>query len=168
MTWEDYARLPGDTRYEYVDGKVIATPFPTPRHAVTIQRLMTPLSASLPTSHLAVSHVGWKAGDDEFGPDAMVIPSSVVDETRFDGVPALVVEVVSSNRASDLVVKVGKYAKAGAPRYWIIDLRDRVLLALVLVDGVYRVAAQLDDDNPSAELETGLGTVRVSLPQLFA
>ena len=114
-----------------------------------------------------MSHVGWKTGGDEFGPDIMIIPESATDETRFEGTPTLVVEVVSTNRTSDMVIKVGKYARAGAPRYWIVDIRDRVLLALILADGVYRVAAQLDDDNPSAELETGLGTVAVSLSELL-
>jgi hypothetical protein len=43
-----------------------------------------------------------------------------------------------------------------------------VLLALILVDGVYRVAAQLDDDNPVAELDTGLGPVWLRLPEILA
>ena len=66
------------------------------------------------------------------------------------------------------MTKVGKYAKAGAPRYWIVDIRDRVLLSLILVDGVYEIAAQLDDENPVAELETGAGPVTISLPDLLA
>jgi hypothetical protein len=30
MTWDDYTRLPEDTRHEYIDGRVVVTPFPTP------------------------------------------------------------------------------------------------------------------------------------------
>jgi Uma2 family endonuclease len=168
MAREEYERLPEDVRREYIDGNVVVTPFPSPRHAVTISRLQAALTEALPDDVLAVSHVGWKAGRDEFGPDVMVIPASAIDATRFEGVPVLVVEVVSTNRAADMVRKVGKYAQAGAVRYWIVDLRDVVLLSLILVDGVYQVAAQLDDDNPVAELETGAGPVAIDLRRLLA
>ena len=28
MPWEDYGRLPEDIRREYIDGRVVVTPFP--------------------------------------------------------------------------------------------------------------------------------------------
>jgi len=62
----------------------------------------------------------------------------------------------------------GLPARRQRTRYWIVDLRDRTLLALVLVDGIYEVAAQLDDDDPVAELDTGSGVVTVSLPALLS
>lgn len=167
-SWEEYERLGDDVRYEYIDGRIVMTPFPTARHSATILRLQTLLTARLPESLMAVSHSGWKPGADEFGPDVMVIPRAALDAPRFEGTPTLVVEVVSTNRAADTVVKVQKYAQAGAPRYWIVDLRDRVLLSLVLVDGIYQVAAQLDDANPVAELETGAGAITLNLPELLA
>jgi Uma2 family endonuclease len=167
-TWQEYARLGEDVRYEYIDGRIVMTPFPTGRHAVVISELQFLLRSVLPETLVAVSHTGWKPDSDEFGPDLMIMPRESLDTPRFSGIPPLVVEVVSTNRATDTVVKVAKYARAGAPRYWIIDVRDRTLLALVLADGMYEVAAQLDDDNPVAELETGAGTVTVSLPALLA
>ena len=47
-------------------------------------------------------------------------------------------------------------------------MRDRTLLSMVLVDGVYELAALLDDGNPEAGPETGLGGVRVCLTELLA
>jgi len=166
-TWAEYERLPVDVRHEYIDGEIVVTPFPTPRHSWAIFGLQAALHRMLPDDLIPVSHTGWRAGADEFGPDLMVIPRSAVDGVRFEGIPPLVVEVVSSNRADDTVRKVQKYARAGAPRYWIVDLRDRTLLALVLVEGIYEVAAQLDDDNPVVDLDTGSGPVTVSLPDLL-
>jgi Uma2 family endonuclease len=166
-SWEEYERLPEDVRCEYIDGRIVVTPFPAGRHSFIISGLQTALRAMLPDQLVAVSHTGWKTGGDEFGPDVMIVPKATLDDIRFEDVPPLVVEVLSTNRAADTVVKVQKYARAGAPRYWIVDVRDRTLLALVLVDGIYEVAAQLDDDNPVAELETGAGTVSISLPQLL-
>jgi len=167
-TWEEYEHLGEDVRCEYIDGRVVVTPFPTGRHASVILELQVALRAILPKPLAVVSHTGWKPGRDEFGPDIMIIPRDALDAPRFEGTPHLVVEVLSTNRATDTVVKAGKYARAGAPRYWIVDVRDRTLLALVLVDGLYEVAAQLDDDNPVGELETGAGALTVSLADLLA
>jgi Uma2 family endonuclease len=166
-TWEEYERLGEDVRYEYIDGRIVVTPFPTGRHALTIFRVQAALATVLPPTLAPVSHTGWKPDRDEFGPDVMVVPSDALEAPRFEGTPVLVVEVLSTNRATDTVVKASKYARAGAPRYWIVDVRDRTLLALVLVDGIYEVAAQLDDDNPVGDLDTGAGTLTVSLPELL-
>jgi len=167
-TWEDYERLPEDVRREYVDGEIVVTPFPSGRHSWVISELQAALKQVLPPALVPVSHTGWKPGRDEFGPDLMVVPREALDDVRFEGIPPLVVEVMSTNRAMDAVTKLQKYAAAGAPRYWLVDLRDRTLLALVLVDGIYEVAAQLDEENPVADLDVGEGRVQVDLGALFA
>jgi Uma2 family endonuclease len=167
-TWEDYASLPEDVRREYIDGEIVMTPFPSTRHALTILRLQNACLNGLPDTVIPVSHTGWKVHGNEYGPDVMLVPATCADDVRFEGVPYLVVEVISTNRAMDTVTKLQKYAPAGAPRYWLVDLRDRTLLALVLVDGIYEVAAQLDEGNPAADLDTGAGNVRIDLTELFA
>lgn len=56
------------------------------------------------------------------------------------GAPDLVVEVVSaSSRRYDRVVKLGYYADAGVPEYWVVDPEARTLERLVLRGGAYLV-----------------------------
>jgi Uma2 family endonuclease len=68
MSWDDFARLPEDVRYEYIDGKVVVTDFPTGRHALTIARLMASVSAALPDTHVALSPWGGSPARTSSGP----------------------------------------------------------------------------------------------------
>jgi Uma2 family endonuclease len=64
----------------------------------------------------------------------MVLPLAVADsraDVHLAGNVLLVVEVLSpSNRRNDLVLKRFGYGRAGIPRYWIVDGRDRTLTVL--------------------------------------
>ena len=54
-----------------------------------------------------------------------------------EGVPDLVVEVLSQDRARDLVMKRGWYAEAGIPEYWILDPVNDTITVLELAGGRY-------------------------------
>ena len=56
-------------------------------------------------------------------PDILVCcDESHLTEKRYEGAPALVVEVLSpSNRMKELFLKLYKYQNAGVREYWIVD-----------------------------------------------
>lgn len=78
--------------------------------------------------------VGNKVSVDFNVPDISVVQNSnsLVINGHFCGIPELVVEVLSTNKNSDLKDKLVKYANIGIPEYWIIDIDKRVLLQFVL------------------------------------
>ena len=75
-----------------------------------------------------------------FSPDVVVILKgnpAVVTNTMVEGVPDIVIEILSTDRARDLTRKRQVYAEAGIPEYWIADLQNDTVLPLELRGGVY-------------------------------
>ncbi len=62
-------------------------------------------------------------------------------EQAWDGAD-LVMEVVSEDRARDLVTKRADYAEAGIPEYWIVDPCIATVSVLVLEGGSYQVRGE--------------------------
>ena len=61
----------------------------------------------------------------------------------FEGVPHIVMEVLSTDRNRDLVRKRQLYAEAGVREYWIVDPRADTVILLELRDGEYAERAVL-------------------------
>ena len=74
-----------------------------------------------------------------------------------EGIPDIVVEVLSSDRNRDLVRKRQVYAAAGIPEYWIFDWRAATARLLELQDGEYVERARRSaDDTLTTPLLPGL------------
>jgi len=71
---------------------------------------------------------------DPVQPDILVVRSEgqgMIYDRRINGVPALIVEVLSpSNAAQDTEVKRAASARAGLPEYWIVRPVERDVLVL--------------------------------------
>ena len=164
MSWHDYESLSDDVHGQYIDGYLVMSPSPTRQHQQICQRLVTLLSAAVPSHFEVTAGWAWKPAQDEFIPDVMVHPVTT-ESVRFTGQPALVVEVLSTNRADDLVVKTSKYAATGLVHYWVVDPRDRVLDTFELSGNTYRHVVALAEDR--AELDFGLARVEIDIASLL-
>ena len=81
-----------------------------------------------------------------FVPDLAIIlrnGRAAVGNRMLEGVPDIVIEVLSTDRNRDLVRKRRVYAEAGIPEYWICDRRDDTVRQLELQDGKYVERARL-------------------------
>lgn len=122
MSWDDYDALGPDARGEYIDGSLVMSPAPGGRHQDISRRLANVIEPVLPGSTRVREGWGWKPGRDEFVPDVMVFDvGEDYDDRRLTTTPHLVVEVLSTDRARDIIRKATKYAAAGLERYWIVD-----------------------------------------------
>jgi Uma2 family endonuclease len=165
ISWEEYQKLPEGISTEYVDGRAVVIPPPTRRHQRAARRIANFIEAVDPAAVSVDTEWGWKPGEDEFVPDVLVTRPTH-EELRYTGTPLLVVEVLSSNRAHDLVTKRSKYAAAGLPRYWTIDPHTETVTALALVDGAYRQIGSVRGTD-EAVWEFGAGSVRIRPADLF-
>ncbi|MFE0021358.1 Uma2 family endonuclease [Amycolatopsis sp. NPDC059021] len=144
LSIDEYAAL-GETDSgftELVEGRLVMSPSPKPRHNIAIFRLAKQLEPQLP-EHLSlvpdtdVDLCLVPAGEPGFSrrPDLLVVDRAAVarvdkddDMLRADEV-RIVVEVVSpGSKRTDYQTKHGEYADAGIPRYWIVDLSKPISL----------------------------------------
>ena len=156
--YEDLLQFPDDDglRREVVDGALVVSPSPSPRHQEVVLEIAVALRAALPPGRrVYAGPVDLPSPDgDTLVPDVLVVSAEGVGDRAVLGVPDLVVEVLSSsNRRHDLVTKRHMYAERGVRRYWVVDPWEPWLLELGL------------DSDPVTEVRhDGRGPHRLSLP----
>ncbi len=158
----DLERLPDDgNRYELLDGGLLVSPAPSPRHQRAAFRLAMILHAAAPEgievlpAPLAVRPQGDLAlsqQQTELQPDVVVAMAADYTTRDLPVAPLLAVEVLSpSSRLIDLHLKRAAYERMGAPCYWVIDPVDPSLRVFELdAGGRYLEVAHVVGDSTFA------------------
>jgi Uma2 family endonuclease len=136
-TYSEYADLPDDgNRYEVIDGEVLMTPSPSPRHQHILFTLGRALHEYVERHRLGVIllDVDLLFVPGQFvRPDLLFVPESAragITDRGVERAPGLVVEIQSPTSASiDRVKKPLRYADFGVPEYWVVDPKEEVVLA---------------------------------------
>ena len=123
------------------------------------------LDAALPPEVQVIEGWGWKPASDEFVPDVMVVDRND-EETRYTAIPHLIVEVLSSDPACDMLRKLHKYEAAGVPRYWIIDPAGPEIHVYEFTDNSLRHVATHTGDS-EVSLDAGPATVTIAPASLI-
>ncbi len=142
-TYSEYARFPDDgNRYEVIDGEVLVTPAPSPRHQHILFTLGIELREYAEQHRLGVLlhdvDLLFVAGQF-LRPDLLFVPESAREGITDRGVelaPGLVVEIQSPTSSSiDRVKKPRRYADFGVPQYWVVDPVDQVVRVWRFAEG---------------------------------
>jgi len=171
MSWEQYWELPDELRAEYVDGLVYVNPPATFRHQELCQRLRDVATAAFGDRCLVAVAVGWRLPTQRRIlriPDLMLLTAKPEGDVVTGPVP-VAVEVLSTKRAYDLVLKAGEYLEAGAGQYWVADPADRSFAAFGRDGAEWAKIAELDDETPSASFGVPpFGEISISSSELFS
>jgi Uma2 family endonuclease/predicted DNA-binding transcriptional regulator AlpA len=158
LTYQDYLDIPEEPgyRFEILDGMLIKEPSPNVMHQRASRRLQriledyfgevdsegeifnAPLDVTPLEYNVVQPDIFYVAGQQQ----------SIVKNTRIDGVPELLVEILSpSSRRKDRLQKMQIYQRAGVRHYWLVDPQEKTLECFAWHDGVYAlVASGMDED----------------------
>ncbi|MDR7364433.1 Uma2 family endonuclease [Marmoricola bigeumensis] len=152
LTAADLELMPDDGhRYELLDGALIVTPSPVPRHQLASSRLQGLLIAACPDDLVVLSAPCdvVLADDTVLQPDLLVTDRASVVANRKVTAPVLVVEILSpSTRMLDLHTKRARFELSGIASYWVVDPTTPSLTAWELRDGAYAQVAHAEADEP--------------------
>ena len=142
-----------DERLELIDGALYIMSTPTKDHQFLLARLIvyfelyldafTPAPAEV---YQDITTILSPELQRVVEPDLVVIlggRNDIGGLIYVEGVPDIVVEILSSDRSHDLVRKRQIYAEAGVREYWIFDPRHDTVTLLDLRGGVYVARATL-------------------------
>ncbi|MCE2459026.1 MAG: Uma2 family endonuclease [Dehalococcoidia bacterium] len=174
LTYQDYANLEGDERYELLNGELILVASPNRGHQSASVRLLTRMH-----SFVEENDLGWVycapfdvlfTDTDVVQPDILFISRErehILTPANVQGAPDLIVEILSpSSSTRDWRSKRELYSAHGVREYWIVDPTNRIVSILLPQDGV------LEIDQTHTEDETATSTViegfSVSLDTIFS
>ncbi len=173
LTYQDYANLEGDERYELLDGELILVGSPNRDHQLVSVRLLTRMYSFVDENDL-----GWVldapfdvlfTDTDVVQPDILFISRErehILTPANVQGAPDLIVEILSpSSSTRDWRAKRELYATHGVREYWIIDPANRIVSVLLLQDGVLEIEQTLTEDDTATS--TVLNGFNVSLDSIF-
>ena len=125
-TVDDLDRLPDDVHFQILDGSLLVSPSATSLHQRAAQQLADQLYAEMPEDLDVQSPAGVQVRVSYLEPDVAVVRTAVADRNvkRFQPEDVLlVVEVISpSNAGIDRREKPIRYAEAGIPHFWRVEL----------------------------------------------
>jgi len=172
--YEDLYDIPENMTGEIINGELIVTPKPAPRHALSAAVLGSKIHPQYhfgegggPGGWVLLPEVEIMLGDELLVPDW-----SGWRKERFPGwpkdnwfstAPDWVCEIVSPSTAgNDRIRKMDIYARFEVNYYWLIDPRDRTLETFMLRSAIWvRTGGFVGNDKvraePFAELEFDLG-----------
>lgn len=150
LTYEDYLNAPDDERWELLRGELIMLPGPNTAHQRITFRLARLLGDFVEQRDLGEVFIApydvLLSQTNVLQPDIVFVSreqQSIITEANIQGVPALVVEVISPSTAvRDLESKRDIYAESGVREYWLVESDTRTISVLSLDSKEYREVGQ--------------------------
>ena len=173
LTYQDYANLDGDERYELLDGELILVASPNRDHQDVVMDLGFQMRTFANEHDLGRVYIApfdvLFTDTDVAQPDILFISRErehILTHANVQGAPDLIVEILSpSSSTRDWRDKRKLYASHGVREYWIVDPANRIVSVLLLQDGVLEIEQTRTEDDTATS--TVLEGFNVSLDSIF-
>lgn len=172
FTYEDYCRLPEGSPYQLIGGELVMTPSPTPYHQLVSGKLQLQMAGFVFEKRLGIVLDApvdvYLAETETYQPDLIFISDerlAIVEETRINGAPDLVVEILSPGTGYyDLRSKYKVYEKSGVREYWIVDPQNKSVQVFCLREGKFTLDQEAEQQGTVksrviAGLEVQVGSI---------
>jgi len=154
-TYEDYLKTPDDERYELIEGELLMTPSPIPKHQRISREIEFELMKFAKENDLGEIFDApcdvYLDNENVVQPDILFISKErldIIGEKNIQGAPDLVIEIISESTAyRDLVQKKKLYAKFGVKEYWIVIPREELIEVYILKDNTYMLHKTYSKDD---------------------
>ena len=173
LTYQDYANLEGDERYELLDGELILLPSPNTAHQMASMKIGYRMF-----SFVEENDLGWVfdapfdvlfTDTDVVQPDILFVSNErehIRTPANIQGAPDLIVEILSpSSSRRDWRDKRGLYAEHGVKEYWIVDPANHIVYVMLLRDGVLEIKETYTEGDTVAS--TTLDGFSIGLNEIF-
>jgi Uma2 family endonuclease len=135
--------------YELIEGEIVKKSAPAPRHQNASNNLAFALNQFIRANNLGKIYTApIDVFFDDFNalePDIIFIAKerlSIVTENGIEGIPDLVVEILSPGTAhDDRGRKLKVYRRTGVREYWIVDPRSQTIEVYVLLEGEFELTS---------------------------
>lgn len=178
LTYDDYASLDGDNRYELVDGALeLMSPAPSVTHQMISFEMQKLIARSCESDYIILyAPVDVILADNEVRqPDLVLIHRKRMETLTNRGVvgaPDLVVEILSpSTLKRDKIDKLHAYSRFSIPEYWIVEPKSAILEQYTLDEGQYKLTNiyQNDEQVTSANISCvgfSMSEIMAGIPEL--
>lgn len=154
FTYEDYLLLPEDKRYELVEGELIMVPAPNTEHQRIIGNLYLQLRQFVEERKIGEVFIApydvVLSRYDVVQPDLIFVSEkklNIITEQNIQGVPDLVIEILSPDQNRDRIIKKKLYAKYGIKEYWIVDPESQTVEVMELDKKGYQTVATFSKED---------------------
>ena len=147
LTYQDYANMSDDERYELINGELILVPAPNISHQRSNIKLGVQITIFVDQHELGevfLAPTDVVLSDTEVvQPDVLFISKErqhIITEANIQGAPDLIVEILSPSTAKrDWEAKRDTYAKHGVKEYWVADPATKIVWLLLLREGALQI-----------------------------
>lgn len=145
-TYEDYIKISDDKRYELINGELIMTPSPVPKHQRVSRKIEFMLEKFVSGNNLGEVFYApcdvYLDNENVVQPDILFISKDrfgIIGEKNIQGAPDFVIEIISEHSVyRDMVQKKKLYARFGVKEYWIVIPDEKEIEVYTLKDNTYQ------------------------------